>query len=84
MTTAYLAFKAKQQKVKTTRTQKDANAYGTVSGLVGNAMKRISALDTAGWEETDMEAFRADLLGLKECIAAFLEPPAETPSATLA
>jgi ParB family chromosome partitioning protein len=74
MTTAYLAFKARQQKGKTTRTKKDANAYDTVSGLVGNAMKRLSALDTAGWEETDMETFRADLLGLKEWIDAFLAP----------
>ena len=76
MTTAYLAFKAKQQKGKTTRTKKDANAYDTVSGLVGKAMKRLAALDTAGWEETDMEAFRTDLLGLKEWIDAFLAPPA--------
>ena len=76
MTTAYLAFKAKQQKGKTTRTKKDANAYDTVSGLVGNAMKRLSALDTAGWEDTAMETFRADLLGLKEWIDAFFAPPA--------
>jgi len=82
MTTAYIACKAKLQKGKTTRTKKDANAYDTVSGLVGKAMKRLSALDTAGWEETDMEAFRADLLGLKEWIDAFLAPPAETPEAT--
>ena len=76
MTTAYLAFKARQQKGKTTRTKKDANAYDTVSGLVGNAMKRFSALDTAGWEDTNMETFRADLLGLKEWIDTFLAPPA--------
>ena len=82
MTTAYTAFKAKQQKGKTTRTKKDANAYDTVSGLVGKAMKRLSALDTADWADTDMETFRAALLGLKEWIDAFLAPPAETPAAT--
>jgi ParB family chromosome partitioning protein len=74
MTTAYTAFKARQQKGKTTRTKKDANAYDTVSGLMDKAMKRLTALDTAGWEDTDMETFRADLLGLKEWIDAFLAP----------
>ena len=37
-------------------------------------MKRIFALDTADWEDTDMETFRTDLLGLKEWIDAFLSP----------
>ena len=84
MTTAYLAFKTKLQKGKTTRSKKDANAYDTVSGLVGNAMKKLTALDTATWEETDLEAFRTDLLSLKECIDAFLEPPSTPPSTALA
>ncbi len=75
MTTAYIAFKAKQQKGKTTRQKKDPNEPQTVFDMMDKAITKIRSIDTSAWTEDDKTGFQTALTSLKTEIDNYLNPP---------
>jgi ParB family chromosome partitioning protein len=82
MTTAYNAYKAKQQKGKTTRQKKDTNEPQAVFDMMDKAMTKIRSIDTSAWTDDDKTNFQTSLTSLKTEIDNYLAapPPAATPA----
>lgn len=74
MTTAYNAYKAKLQKVKTTRQKKDPNDLQAVIDMVDKTITKLQAVDPTEWSEEDLENYRTSLNSLEECINDILSP----------
>jgi ParB family chromosome partitioning protein len=72
MTTAYIAYKAKQQKGKTTRHKKDPNEPQAVFDMMDKAMTKIRTLDTSAWTDDNKTNFQTSLAGLKTEIDNYL------------
>jgi ParB family chromosome partitioning protein len=75
MTTAYNAYKAKLQKVKTTRQKKNPNDPQAVIDMVDKTITKLQAVDPSEWSEEDLENYRTSLNSLEECITDILSPP---------
>lgn len=86
MTTAYIAYKAKQQKGKTTRQKKDPNEPQAVFDMMDKAMTKILSIDTSAWTDDDRTNFQTSLTSLKTEIDNYLSapPPAAQTSKKLA
>jgi ParB family chromosome partitioning protein len=74
MTTAYIAFKAKLQKGKTTRQKKDPNEPQAVFDMMDKAMTKIRSIDTSAWTDDDKTNFQTSLDSLKTEIDNYLNP----------
>jgi len=75
MTTAYNAYKAKQQKGKTTRTKTDANASQVLFDMMDKTMTKIRAVDRSAWTDEENTNFQIALTGLGETIETVQVPP---------
>jgi ParB family chromosome partitioning protein len=86
MTTAYNAYKAKQQKGKATRQKKDPNEPQAVFDMMDKAMTKIRSIDTSAWADDDKTNFQTSLTSLKTEIDNYLSapPPAAPTSKKLA
>jgi len=65
MQTAFNAYKAKQQKGKTTRQKKDPNEPQAFFDMVDKAMTRIQSIDTSAWTDEEKANFQTSLANLK-------------------
>jgi ParB family chromosome partitioning protein len=65
MQTAFNAYKAKQQKGKTTRQKKDPNEPQAFFDMVDKAMTRIQSIDTSAWTDEEKATFQTSLANLK-------------------
>jgi len=72
MTTAYNAYKAKQQQAKTTRQKKDPNEPQAVFDMVDKVVTKINSIDTSAWTNDDTTNFQASLNILKTEIDNYL------------
>jgi ParB family transcriptional regulator, chromosome partitioning protein len=72
MTTAYIAYKAKQQKGKTTRQKKDPNEPQAVFDMMDKAMTKIRSIDTSAWTDDNKTNFQTSLTSLKTEIDNYL------------
>jgi ParB family chromosome partitioning protein len=84
MTTAYNAYKAKQQKGKTTRQKKDPNEPQALVDMMDKTMMKIRTIDTSAWTDDDKTNFRMALTSLKTEIDNYLVAPPSQPSKKLA
>ncbi|MCX5829856.1 MAG: ParB/RepB/Spo0J family partition protein [Deltaproteobacteria bacterium] len=84
MTTAYNAYKAKLQKGKTTRQQKDPNEPQVAFDMMDKAMTKIQSIDTSAWTEDDKTNFLASLASLKTEIENYLTAHPQAPAASVA
>lgn len=75
MTTAYSTYKAKLQKGKTTRQQKDHNAPQAIFDMMEKAMTKIRSTDTSAWTDDDKTNFRTSLTSFKTEIDNYLNAP---------
>ena len=75
MTTAYIAYKAKQQKGKTTRQKKDPNEPQAVFDMMDKSMTKIRSIDTSAWTDDDKTNFQTSLTSLKTEIDNYLNAP---------
>jgi len=80
MTTAYNAYKAKLQKGKTTRQQKDPNEPQAVFDMMDKAMMKIRSFDMTAWTDDDKTNFRTSLTSLKTEIDNYLAAQPKKPS----
>ncbi|MFA5920987.1 MAG: ParB/RepB/Spo0J family partition protein [Methylococcaceae bacterium] len=74
MTTAYIAYKAKQQKGKTTRQKKDPNEPQAVFDMMDKAMTKIRTIDMSAWTDDNKTNFQTSLTSLKTEIDNYLNP----------
>ncbi|MFA5920995.1 MAG: ParB/RepB/Spo0J family partition protein [Methylococcaceae bacterium] len=74
MTTAYIAYKAKQQKGKTTRQKKDPNEPQAVFDMMDKAMTKIRTIDISAWTDDNKTNFQTSLTSLKTEIDNYLNP----------
>ncbi len=65
MTTAYKAYKTKQQKGKTARQKKDPNAPQNVIPSINKALKNIQLMDTSAWTSDDKATLQVILANLR-------------------
>jgi ParB family chromosome partitioning protein len=65
MQTAFNAYKAKQQKGKTTRQKKDPNEPQAFFDMVDKTMTRIQSIDTSAWTDEEKANFQTSLANLK-------------------
>ena len=72
MTTAYIAYKAKLQKGKSTRQKKDPNEPQAVFDMMDKAMTKIQTIDASAWTNEDRENFRISVTSLKTEIDNYL------------
>ncbi len=72
MTTAYIAYKAKQQKGKTSRQKKDANELQGIFDMMNKTMTKVRSIDTSAWSDDKRENFRNYLNSLKAEIDNYL------------
>ncbi|MFA6413160.1 MAG: ParB/RepB/Spo0J family partition protein [Syntrophales bacterium] len=77
MTTAYNAYRARQQKGKTSRQQKDPNEPQALLDTVNKTTTKLQSLDTSAWTEENKTGFRTALTGLKTEVDNYLaaQPP---------
>jgi ParB family chromosome partitioning protein len=75
MTTAYIAYKAKQQKGKTTRQKKDPNEPQAVFDMMDKAITKIRSIDMSAWTDDDKTNFQTSLTSLKTKIDNYLNAP---------
>ena len=84
MTTAYNAYKAKQQKGKTTRQKKAPNELQALFDMLDKAMTKIRSVDASAWTDDDKTNFQTALTSLKTEIDNYLAAPPSQPSKNLA
>lgn len=84
MTTAYNAYKAKQQKGKTTRQKKDPNDPQALFDIMDKTMTKILSVDMSAWTDEDRTNFHTALTSLKTEIEIYLAAPPSQPSDNLA
>jgi len=82
MTTAYNAYKAKQQKGKTIRQKKDPNEPQTVFDMMDKSMTKIQSIDTSAWTADDKINFQTSLTSLKTEIDNYLAATSSAGSAS--
>lgn len=73
MASAYNAYKAKQQKVKTTRQKKNINEYQAIFDIMDKTITKIKSLDTSAWPDDDKANFQTALINLKTEIENYLD-----------
>jgi len=81
MTTAYNAYKAKQQKGKATRQKRAPNDPQAVFDMMDKAMTKIRLIDTSDWTDDDKTNFKTSLTSLKTEIDNYLNAPPTTTKA---
>jgi hypothetical protein len=74
MTTAYIAYKAKLQKGKSTRQKKDPNEPQAVFDMMDKAMTKIRSIDMSAWTDDNKTNFQTSLTSLKTEIDNYLNP----------
>jgi ParB family chromosome partitioning protein len=72
MTTAYIAYKDKLKKGKTTRQKKLPNAPQAVFDMMDKSMTKIRTIDMSSWTDDDRENFRISVTSLKTEIDNYL------------
>jgi ParB family chromosome partitioning protein len=73
MTTAYNAYKAKQQKGKATRQKKDPNESQAFFDMMDKTMAKIRSVDTAAWTDDEKANLWISLNSLKTEISNYLD-----------
>lgn len=66
MTTAYNAYKAKQQKAVAARQKKDPNDPQVLFDLMDKTMTKLRSIDTTAWADEARANFQTALVNLKE------------------
>jgi ParB family chromosome partitioning protein len=72
MTTAYIAYKDKLQKGKTTRKKTVPNQPQAVFDMMDKSMTKIRTIDMSAWTDDDRENFRISVTSLKTEIDNYL------------
>ena len=75
MSTAYIAYKAKLQKGKSTRQKKDPNEPQGAIEMMDKAAARVRSIDPSAWSDEDKINFQESLDILKTEIDNYLNPP---------
>lgn len=65
MTTAWNAYKARQQKAKTTRQKKDPNDPQPILDMLDKTMTKLQSIDTSAWTDEAKANFQTSLANLK-------------------